>query len=45
MLIAENEQGKNQITELHTALDNEKRRVKDLKKELYMTVKKVHVMS
>ena len=45
LLIAESKQGKNQVAELQTALDSEKRRVKDLIKELYKTVKKVHVTS
>ena len=45
LLIAESKQGQNQVGELQTALDSEKRRVKDLKKELYKTVKKVHVTS
>ena len=45
MMIAESKQGKNQVAELQTVLDSEKRRVKDLKKELYKTVKKIHVTS
>ena len=45
LLIAESKQGQNQVAELQTALDSEKHRVKDLKKELYKTVKKVHVTS
>ena len=39
MLIAESKQGKNQVAELQTALDCEKRYVKDHKKELYKTEK------
>jgi len=40
LLIAESKQGKDQAAELQTALDREKRRVKDLKKELYKTEKR-----
>ena len=40
LLIAKSKQGKDQIAEVQTALDREKRHVKDLKKKLYKIVKR-----
>ena len=40
LLIAKSKQGKDQVAELQTALDREKRCVKELKKELYKTEKR-----